>query len=130
MVTELLCYFQYSFDQILFVMETRIHKTLCHWFPDAFEDKEESATSSDYGILRQFAEYTKKLMINNCESQKEPFKIINLLYSNGTLYEKNAIENEFFNVLASDENVKSLKEHLELMPEKLKEIYIKTILDN
>jgi hypothetical protein len=111
-------------------METRIHKTLCHWFPDAFEGKEESAISSDYNILRQFAEYTKILMCKNCENQKEPFKIIQLLYSKGTLYEKNAIENEFFNVLASDENVMSLKEHLNLMPETLKEVYIKTILNN
>jgi len=111
-------------------METRIHKTLCHWFPDAFEGKEESVISSDYGILRQFAEYTKKLMSKKSESQKEPFKIIHLLYSKGTLYENNAIENEFFNALASDENVISLKEHLELMPEALKEVYIKTIIDN
>lgn len=111
-------------------METRIHKTLCHWFPDAFEGIEESPVSSDYCILHQFAEYTRKLMNDKTENQKEPFKVIHLLYSKGTLYEKNAIENEFFNVLASDDVVISLKEQLELMPEPLKEIYIKTILDN
>jgi hypothetical protein len=46
------------------------------------------------------------------------------------LYEKNAIENEFFNVLASEENPVTLKRHLELMPEALRQVYIKTILEN
>jgi hypothetical protein len=111
-------------------METRIRKTLCHWFPDAFVDKEESLFGSDYAILRQFAEYTMKLMSDKCENNRDPFRIIHLLYSKGTLFEKNAIENEFFNVLASGENAMSLKEHLELMPDEIKEVYIRTILDN
>jgi len=100
-------------------METRIQKTLCHWFPEAFRKVDKSLICSDYGILRQFAEYTQRLIYDNCENQKEPFRIISLLYSNGSLYEKNAIENEFFNVLASDENTMTLKEHLELMPQGL-----------
>jgi len=111
-------------------METRIQKTLCHWFPEAFGKIEKSLISSDYGILRQFAKYTQKLINDNCENQEEPFKIIFLLYSNGSLYEKNAIENEFFNVLASDENTMTLKEHLELMPQGLRSVYIKTIIEN
>lgn len=111
-------------------METRIQKTLCHWFPDAFGTIEKSSISSDYGILHQFAIYTRKLIDDNRENKKEPFKIILLLYSKGSLYEKNAIENEFFNVLASDENKMTLKENLELMPEGLRSVYIKTIIEN
>ena len=111
-------------------METKIQKTLNHWFPEAFKETEKSLIYTDYGILRQFAEYTQKIINSEIDGQKEPFKIIYLLYSKGTLYEKNAIENEFLNVLASDENSLSLKKHLELMPEGLREIYIKTIIEN
>lgn len=111
-------------------METRIQKTLCHWFPEAFKETEESLISTDYGILRQFAEYTRRLISEKAENQKEPFKIIHLLYSKGTLFEKNAIENEFFNIIASKEDSLTLKEHLELLPEGLRSVYIKTILEN
>ncbi|MFZ0281096.1 MAG: hypothetical protein WAL29_05570 [Bacteroidales bacterium] len=111
-------------------METRIQKTLRHWFPEAFIGTESSMINSDYEILRQFADYTLKLINNKSDDQKEPFKIIHLLYSKGSLYEKNAIENEFLNLLASDENSLTLKQHLELMPEELRVIYVKTIVEN
>jgi hypothetical protein len=111
-------------------METRIQKTLCHWFPEAFEETEKVLISSDYGILHQFAKYTQRLINEHIENQKEPFKIIFLLYSKGTLYERNAIENEFLNALVSDENAMTLKAHLELMPEGLRSVYVKTIIEN
>lgn len=111
-------------------METKIQKTLTHWFPEAFTAAENSVINTDYGILRQFAYYTKKLISNNTGGQAEPFKIIHLLYSKGTLYERNAIENEFLNVLASDENPLTIKQHLEFMPEGLRAVYVKTIIEN
>jgi hypothetical protein len=111
-------------------METRIQKTLCHWFPEAFKKTDKSLLSNDYGILRQFAQYTSELIKEKAENQKEPFKIIHLLYSNGTLYEKNAIENEFLYVLTDSESTLTLKEHLELLPEELRAVFIKTILEN
>lgn len=111
-------------------METRIQKTLLHWFPEAFKETEKSLLSTDYGILRHFAEYAIRLLNEPTENQKEPFKIIQLLYSRGSLYERNAIENEFFNVLASGEKALTLKGHLDLMPEEIKTVYIKTIIEN
>jgi len=111
-------------------MGTRIQKTLCHWFPEAFAETDKSLLTSDYGILNQFAKFTQTLINEHTENQKEPFKIIFLLYSKGSLYERNAIENEFFHVLTSDENALTLKAHLELMPEGLRAIYIKTIIEN
>lgn len=110
-------------------METRIQKTLHHWFPEAFMGTEE-LIPEDYRVLHHFAEYTRELINNKSEGQKEPFKIISLLYSNGSLFEKNAIENEFLLVLASEENSMTLKQHLELMPEGLKAVYVKTIIGN
>jgi len=94
-------------------METRIQKTLCHWFPEAFNEIDKSLITTDYGILRQFAEFTKRLIKEDATNQAEPFKIINLLYSKGSLYEKNAIENEFLNTLASDETQMTLKSTLD-----------------
>ncbi len=111
-------------------METRIQKTLSQWFPDAFADVKRSVIATDYGILQQFALYTKKLIENDSENKKEPFKIIFLLYSKGSLFEKNAIENEFLNVLATEEKSGTIKDHLDLMPEALRPVYIKTILEN
>lgn len=111
-------------------METRIQKTLYQWFPDAFTDIDETVLDSDYETLKHFAHYTKELIKADVEDKSEPYKIINLLYSNGSLFERNAIENSFFYVLAFDENPQGLKENLNLMPEELREVYIKTILEN
>jgi len=111
-------------------METRIQKTLSQWFPDAFANIKKSELKTDYDALHHFAKYTMKLISDNCENKSEPFKIINLLYSKGTLFEKNAIENEFFNAIAFEENPNTIKEHLDLMPEVLRSIYLKTILEN
>jgi len=85
-------------------METRIQKTLKQWFPDAFVDEKEPGSDSDYEILQQFARYTLKLIQDNKENEKDPFKIVNILYQKGSLREKNAIENDFFNVLTKEES--------------------------
>jgi len=108
-------------------METKIQKTLHHWFPEAFNQMDDQMPT-DYLVLHRFAEYTRKLLNDDSEGQKEPFRIIFLLYTNGTLFEKNAIENEFLIVLASEENSLTLKQHLELMPEGLRMVYLKTII--
>lgn len=111
-------------------MESRIQKTLTQWFPDAFTDIEKSALKTDYDFLEHFSNYVKGLIKDDCENKEEPFKIINLLYSKGLLFERNAIENAFFFVLAFDENPQTIKENLSLMPEPLRAVYIKTILEN
>ena len=112
-------------------METKIYKTLSQWFPEAFNGfTKPTGTISDYEVLRHFANYTQKLIQQNDEKMMEPFKIINLLYAKSTLYEKNAIENEFFHVIAISEKQVTLKQHIELMPEALRPVYIKTIIEN
>lgn len=111
-------------------MESRIQKTLTQWYPDAFTDVPKASLKTDYDFLSRFAEYVENLIKEDSENKKEPFKIINLLYSKGTLYERNAIENSFFYALAFDENAHTLKDNLDLMPEPLRTIYIKTIIEN
>ncbi|PKP51451.1 MAG: hypothetical protein CVT92_12675 [Bacteroidetes bacterium HGW-Bacteroidetes-1] len=110
-------------------MESRIQKTLTQWFPEAFADKK-SALKTDYDFLNHFAKYSRSLIREGSENKSEPFKIINLLYSKGSLFERNAIENEFFIVFAFDENPHTLKESLSLLPEPLRSVFIKTILEN
>ena len=112
------------------MMESRIQKTLDQWFPDAFADVKKTALKSDYDILNHFAKHTKSLIKHDSENKSEPFKIINLLYSKGTLFERNAIENAFFYVLAFDEYPQTLRQNLSLMPEPLRAVYLKTILEN
>ncbi len=111
-------------------METKIQKTLKQWYPNAFADEKKNGSDSDYEILQQFARYTLKLIQNNNENEKEPFKIMNMLYQNGSLRDKNAIENEFFSIITKEESPGTLKCHLELMPDNLKPVYLKTILEN
>ncbi|NJO70434.1 MAG: hypothetical protein HC830_15145 [Bacteroidetes bacterium] len=111
-------------------MKSTIQQTLKHWFPHAFDNEENFDGVSDYTALRLFAEYTLGLISENKQESKDPFKIIYLLYHKGSLHDKNAIENEYFTVLAKDESPGALKKHLELMPDELKPIYIKTILEN
>lgn len=111
-------------------METRIYKTLNQWFPDAFKGQNVNEFLSDYEVLRAFSNFTLNLVNQNDERMQEPFKIINILYLNGNLHDRNAIENEFFNCLSKIESPGTLKEHLKLMPENLKPIYLKTILEN
>lgn len=113
-------------------MKTRIQKTLYQWFPEAFSSTgiPESDSYSEYDSLRHFAMFTMQIIREEGPRKHEPFKIINLLYTKGTLYERNAIENEYFTVLTAGDNPKSLKEILELLPETLKSVFIKTIVEN
>ncbi len=111
-------------------METTIQKTLMQWFPEAFSDLKKNIRISDYEALRIFSRYTIEKIHNDSENKTEPFKIIFLLYSKGSLFERNAIENEFLKILSDEEQTGSLKEHLSLMPDELKAVYIKTILEN
>lgn len=111
-------------------METRIQKTLKQWFPNVFANEKKTISDSDYEMLQQFARYTLQLIQENNEDEKEPFKIVSMLYQNGSLHDKNAIENEFFSTLTKAESPGTLKSHLELMPDNLKPVYLKTILEN
>ena len=112
------------------IMETRIQKTLKQWFPNVFAEDAETSADSDYEILNQFARYTLSIIQSKKEDERTPFKIVNMLYMNGSLHDKNAIENEFFHIIIKEESPGSLKSHLRLMPEDLKAVYLKTILEN
>jgi len=112
-------------------METKIKNTLTKWFPDAFSSFSGIDDASDYQILCYFAQYTQDLLKKNqIEQGREHLKIINLLYLNGTLHDKNAIENEFLAILCCDEMPSQFKTHIDMMPKNLRAAYLKTILEN
>lgn len=109
-------------------MESKIIHTIKEWLPGAIK---EDVSISEYDLLRKLADDCRQ-HIQKQEYGKviQVIKIINLLYASGSLHERNAIENEFLEVLSTDETPGSLKEHIKFLPEKLKSAYIKTILKN
>lgn len=109
-------------------MDSRIQQTLRLWFPESFPLDE--ILVSDKETLNVFAAYTVNLMTEKAENLKDVFRVIQLLYSKGTLFEKNQIENEYLYLLTKSEWPISLKEHLANMPHDLKELYLKVILEN
>lgn len=111
-------------------MKTVIKQTLEKWLPEAYNDLNAGSLKNDYEIIRAFAEYSIELMKKDDENVIEVLKIINLIYKKGSLYERNAIENEFFTTIAKSETTGLLKKHLDLMPTDLKGIYLKTIIEN
>jgi hypothetical protein len=109
-------------------METKIVKTIKEWLPWIIDNEKEI---SEYFLLRKLANYCRiKIKDGEIEKSNQVIKIINLLYSSGNLHEKNAIENEFLEVLALDETPSSLKAHINTFPKELKVAYLKTILQN
>lgn len=109
-------------------METKIIHTIRVWLPWAIED---NTNASEYEILRKLANHcTKCIHENDSENALQVIKIMNLIYTSGSLHDRNAIENEFLEVLTAEEAPASLKEHMKILPEKLKEAYLKTILEN
>lgn len=108
-------------------METKIAHTIKEWLPWSIEGNE----VSEYTLLHNLADYCRNnVHRHDYEKALEVIKIINLLYTGGSRHVRNAIENEFLEVLAMDEAPASLKEHMKVLPQMLKEAYIKTILEN
>jgi len=119
-------------------METKICNTIRHWLPEFYDALEGTLESynefSDHKLLRNLAvTCIEKLNTGNQEDHEyveEVFKIINILYESGDTYVKNVVEKEFLGILLADESPRSFKKHLDIFPSKLKEGYIKTILEN
>ncbi len=109
-------------------METRITKTLKNWFPDLYPEEITEGELRDYVVLNHFAAYCNEN--RDTKQVTEVFKIINLLYQNGSLHDRNAIENEFLSILTDISSPSNLKSQLGQLPKELRPIYIKTILEN
>lgn len=119
-------------------MKTRIIDTLQHWAPEAVKHipgtENSEAGLTDYQLLHELADLCVKRISEGSATDTEDtiqiLNVVNLLYQGGNLYTRNAVENEFLTVFASEESPGSLKNHLNLFPVELRKGYIKTILEN
>ncbi|MGJ1433703.1 DUF7674 family protein [Sphingobacterium spiritivorum] len=110
-------------------METKVIKTIREWLPQVIHEQ----ISDDYTALQSLAGYFLQHIQGDEEQQAmaiEAAQIVNILYLNGKLHDKNAIENEFLSIIANEETPKSLKKHLTFFPKELRQVYLKTIIEN
>ena len=113
-------------------MESKIEKVLKQSFPDFFaQENLQDLNFATYQILKiVFEQSVKQIEENNTERLKEIFEIVDNLYQFGSLYDKNAIENEYLLALSTIENPISFGKHLKLMPKTLKGVFLKSIIEN
>ncbi|MEI6347134.1 MAG: hypothetical protein WCP69_04205 [Bacteroidota bacterium] len=113
-------------------METKIQKVLKQSFPDFFaQENIQDPNFETYQTLKiVFCQSVKQIEMGNLEKLKEVFEILDNLYQYGSLYEKNAIENEYLLALSTTENPISFGKHLKLMPKTLKSVFLKSIIEN
>ncbi len=109
-------------------MENKIISTIKTWLPQILDA---NVIESEYSVLGQVANYClKNFEDGEDQMAKEAMNIIGLLYYNGSLHVKNAIENEFLEKMAICESPASLRKHISCFPKDLRPIYLKTILEN
>lgn len=111
-------------------MKTGIRETFQKWLPELYIQLQCAKLKTDYEILNHYAKYTASILDADTEQAIDILKIVHLIYRKGNLFERNAIENEFFLTMAQEEKSNCLKHHLEIIPEELKSIYLKTIIEN
>ncbi len=109
-------------------MKSKIISTVKEWLPWCLES---DPNPTEYSLLNNLGNYClEKINEGSVDEAISVIKIINLLYSGGSLHIKNAIENEFLETLAASQSPASLKAQMELLPDNLKQAYLKTILEN
>ncbi|KVV14816.1 DUF7674 family protein [Flavobacterium sp. TMP13] len=119
-------------------MKTKIYEAIQQWIPDSknwFDfPSTNDETINQYALLKSVARFCNEKMDSTdeeeAESAKEVIRVINMLYESGNQYTRNAIENEFFTELSTQENPASLKKHLSLLSKESKQGYLKTLLEN
>ena len=119
-------------------MKTKIYEAIQQWIPESKNWTDFPPTSDEtinqYALLKRVARFCIEKMDSSdedeAESAKEVIRVINMLYESGNHYTRNAIENEFFTELSSQENPASLKKHLDFFSKESKQGYIRTLLEN
>ncbi|MEM8522782.1 hypothetical protein [Flavobacterium sp. PL12] len=119
-------------------MKTKIYDAIQQWIPDSKTWTDFPSTSDEtinqYALLKRVARFCIEKMDSayedEAESVKEIIRVINMLYESGNHYTRNAIENEFFTELSTQENPVSLKKHLDFLSKDSKQGYLRTLLEN
>lgn len=119
-------------------MKTKISETIRQWIPMSQtwinELPEGDESILQYVLLKRTAQCCSEMLNSDNEADialaQNIIKVINLLYTSGNHYIKNAIENEFFSELIAQETPAGLKKHLDYFSKESREGYLKTILEN
>ncbi|MEC5165427.1 hypothetical protein RCH18_001155 [Flavobacterium sp. PL11] len=119
-------------------MKTKIYEAIQQWIPDCKNWSDFPSTNDEtvdqYALLKRVARYCMENMDSaneeESEAAREVIRVINMLYEGGNHYMRNAIENEFFTELSTQENPASLKKHLGFLSKESKQGYLRTILEN
>ncbi|MBY8961514.1 hypothetical protein KJK34_01995 [Flavobacterium sp. D11R37] len=111
-------------------METKIKKTITEWLPEALQNSDTN-DANDYQMLHAVSDYCLSLLNNaaNTEKVTEAFKVVNMLYQEEHAYTRHCIENEFICNFIENSAALRLKDYLNLMPQPLKEAFIKTLIE-
>jgi hypothetical protein len=110
-------------------METssKIQTMLRSWFPDVYP-VQALGPYGDYAVLNHFAQYCAEHW--DADICAEIFKIINILYTKGSLHDKNAIENEFLCMLSEYATFLNVKTLCRKFPETIRPVFIRSLIEN
>lgn len=111
-------------------MKNKIVTSIKEWFPHCVPSETDA---TEYMLLQCVADYCIACFGGQQEDHlkaKEAIHIISILYYNGSLHERNAIENEFLERISYAESPASLRQHIDFLPKELRPVYMKTILEN
>lgn len=96
-------------------------------FPEIYPVDTANDRSATYKVLYHFGTYCAQ----NFEDEKtiEILNSVNNFYQRESLFNCNAIENEFFYALANQLGVNNLMNHLQKIPKNLWAVYIKVLIE-
>lgn len=97
-------------------------------FPEIYPVEADNNRYHAYSVLHYFGTYCAHHFED--EKTKEILNTVNNIYQRRSLFNCNAIENEFFYALADQLGVDNLMKHLQKIPENLWPVYIKVLIEN
>lgn len=96
-------------------------------FPEIFPVDSQNDKFAAYAVLHHFGDYCAHHFEN--DKSKAILNTVNKVYLRKNLFACNAIENEFFSVIAKQLGVNDLMQHLKNIPENLWTVYIKVLIE-
>lgn len=96
-------------------------------FPEIYPETVSNSAYASYSVLNHFGDYCAQHFQE--EKTREILHTINKVYESQSLFTCNAIENEFFAVLANRMGANDLMNQLQYIPENLWSVYIKVLIE-
>jgi len=96
-------------------------------FPDIYPVVLTNDRYVTYSVLQHFGAFCAQNFA--AQKSKDILNTIGALYTRDNLFNRNAIENEFFSPLAQQLGVNNLTEHLQNIPENMWGVYLKVLIE-